>query len=394
MRWKYAASVVLAAFATASVAIRKKRNRTMDDIFETGQIYAGFDLYGADGNKVGKIVAIQTDYVVVEHRDPVTSEYSTLTDCFIPMTAIVSVYDGKGYLNVASDRVTSMGWLAEPGKNDGSSSDDFASASSNPQADSGFAGATESGNGQGFGDWSREQEAISGFAADDPMPADPMYSDEMGAAASEGYGGVDQFSPNVSGEQHGTGMPDSSIDPLAADSWSPPQPAATDDAGGIWTDGFGDVPIWTEPMDTVTQDRIAAEASAESARWNDAETATDARNGSIRLDSDFRGATANGKARNKSAGQRAAKAADGAIARAGKASSGMRGDRSRLKDGRLRPKRSDTKVGSIEEKYNMNFGVRSDTHLSTLLAQRGVESLSELLSQNETATAASGNKTG
>jgi hypothetical protein len=58
---------------------------------------------------------------------------------------------------------------------------------------------------------------------------------------------------------------------------------------------------------------------------------------------------------------------------------GMRGQRSRNADGQLRQKRGDTHVGSIEDEYGVDFGVRSDMHLGTLLRREEVESLDELL---------------
>jgi len=62
----------------------------------------------------------------------------------------------------------------------------------------------------------------------------------------------------------------------------------------------------------------------------------------------------------------------------------MRGIRSRNRgDGRLRQKRSDTDVGTIEEKYRIDFGVRSDMHLGTLLKKEGVDSLSDLLERHQ-----------
>jgi hypothetical protein len=36
-------------------------------------------------------------------------------------------------------------------------------------------------------------------------------------------------------------------------------------------------------------------------------------------------------------------------------------------------------VGTIEQQYHVDFGVRSDMHLSTLLEQEGVGSLNDLL---------------
>jgi hypothetical protein len=57
----------------------------------------------------------------------------------------------------------------------------------------------------------------------------------------------------------------------------------------------------------------------------------------------------------------------------------MRGFRSRNKGGALRRKRGDTRVGTLEAKYNRDFGVRSDMRLGTLLRRKGVSSLNDLL---------------
>jgi hypothetical protein len=58
---------------------------------------------------------------------------------------------------------------------------------------------------------------------------------------------------------------------------------------------------------------------------------------------------------------------------------GMKGYRSRNEDGTLRRKRGDTLVGSIEEQYNVSFGVRSDMRLDTLLKRLKVDSLNDAL---------------
>jgi hypothetical protein len=61
----------------------------------------------------------------------------------------------------------------------------------------------------------------------------------------------------------------------------------------------------------------------------------------------------------------------------------MRGldDRSRGEDGRIRRKRSDTKVETLRETYGDDFGnkVRGDAKLGTLLERTGVSSLDEYL---------------
>ena len=58
---------------------------------------------------------------------------------------------------------------------------------------------------------------------------------------------------------------------------------------------------------------------------------------------------------------------------------GMRGNRSRDDDGELRRKRGDTYVETIEHEYDVDFGVRGDMHLETLLEREGAESLHQLL---------------
>ena len=59
---------------------------------------------------------------------------------------------------------------------------------------------------------------------------------------------------------------------------------------------------------------------------------------------------------------------------------GMRGYRSRNKtDGQLREKRGDTRVDTIEKKYNIDIGMRGDAHLDTALERHKVGSLHELV---------------
>jgi hypothetical protein len=58
---------------------------------------------------------------------------------------------------------------------------------------------------------------------------------------------------------------------------------------------------------------------------------------------------------------------------------GMRGIRSRNENGQLRDKRDDTHMGTIEEQYGRDFGVRSDKQLGNFLAENGIASLNDLI---------------
>jgi len=60
----------------------------------------------------------------------------------------------------------------------------------------------------------------------------------------------------------------------------------------------------------------------------------------------------------------------------------MRGCRSRNQDGRLRDKRDDTYMGTIEEQYGRDFNVRSDMQLGNYLKQCHIKSLNDLITGN------------
>jgi len=58
---------------------------------------------------------------------------------------------------------------------------------------------------------------------------------------------------------------------------------------------------------------------------------------------------------------------------------GMKGERGRNNDGPLREKRGDTHMGTIEQQYNRDFGVRSDMELDNFLKQKNLNSLNDLI---------------
>lgn len=62
---------------------------------------------------------------------------------------------------------------------------------------------------------------------------------------------------------------------------------------------------------------------------------------------------------------------------------GMKGQRSRNNDGELRQKRSDTHIGTIEEQYGIDLGVRSDMQLGTFLKDNNIESLNDLIHKSK-----------
>lgn len=53
--------------------------------------------------------------------------------------------------------------------------------------------------------------------------------------------------------------------------------------------------------------------------------------------------------------------------------------RARTKKGAFTVKRSDTKVSTIEKKYGVDLGVRSDMKLGNYLKKKGYSSLADIL---------------
>lgn len=60
----------------------------------------------------------------------------------------------------------------------------------------------------------------------------------------------------------------------------------------------------------------------------------------------------------------------------------MSSNRIRTSKGTYRPVRSDTKVGTIEKKYGVDLGVRSNMKLGNYLSKKGYPSLSNMLKKS------------
>src|SRR5215217_5013044 len=83
-------------------------NAVMESMTEQWVIPEGTEVVAADGDKVGKVIAAQGDYLVVEKG------FFFPTDYYVPRTAIAS-YDGdKAYLAVTKDQALNQAWDVAP----------------------------------------------------------------------------------------------------------------------------------------------------------------------------------------------------------------------------------------------------------------------------------------
>jgi uncharacterized protein (TIGR02271 family) len=76
----------------------------MDRTVQQWQIPEGTDVIGSDGDKVGKVVAAESSYIVVEKG------FFFPTDYYIPVSAINNFDGDKVYLTVTKDEALNQGW--------------------------------------------------------------------------------------------------------------------------------------------------------------------------------------------------------------------------------------------------------------------------------------------
>src|SRR3712207_827012 len=80
----------------------------MDSTTQQWNFAEGTDVVGSDGGKVGEVVAVQPNYIVVEKG------FFFPTDYYIPTSAVAN-YDGdKVYLSVSKDEALNQGWDSMP----------------------------------------------------------------------------------------------------------------------------------------------------------------------------------------------------------------------------------------------------------------------------------------
>jgi len=86
----------------------------MDSTTQQWQIPEGTDVVGADGDKVGKVVAAESSYIVVEKG------FFFPTDYYIPTSAISNFDGDKVFLTVTKDEALNQGWDQQVADTDGS----------------------------------------------------------------------------------------------------------------------------------------------------------------------------------------------------------------------------------------------------------------------------------
>ncbi len=75
---------------------------------DMSSIRVGWDVYGSDGEKIGDVGDVESNYVMV------TKGFLFTKDIYIPTSAITSIDQDRVYINVAKDQIDGMGWDQAP----------------------------------------------------------------------------------------------------------------------------------------------------------------------------------------------------------------------------------------------------------------------------------------
>src|SRR6476469_10735801 len=76
------------------------------------EIDHGWDVSGADGDKVGDVAHVQTNYITV------SKAFLFKTDMYIPVSAISNIEHDRVYLNVTKHDIERQGWDQLPDSNE------------------------------------------------------------------------------------------------------------------------------------------------------------------------------------------------------------------------------------------------------------------------------------
>ena len=165
----------------------------MDSTTSQYQFREGDDVLGSDGEKVGSVHSIGSNYLVVEKG------FFFPTDYYVPFSA-VSTYDdadGKVYLNVSKADAMNSGWDTQPGEGDMLGGSTMAAGTTASTMGSSFSTDTQRIDADYNDDLATRRGAIS----DDAISADidTTYTDTT-MTGNVGYTGTQ--SSNVTDQDH------------------------------------------------------------------------------------------------------------------------------------------------------------------------------------------------
>src|SRR5215212_4269984 len=198
---------------------------------ESSQISVGDEVYGSDGDKVGTVAEVQSNYIVVEKG------FFFPTDYYIPMSAVSSASTGQVTLNVAKDAALNSGWDTVPDTDTVVTRTDISTA-----------GRTSSGG----------QAEVGAYevAAEDELRI-PVMEEELTATVREQEAGAVRIEKDVVEEQRTLDVPVTE-ERVRVERRVVDRPVSAADADAF-EETVIDVPLRSETVDLQKQARVTGE---------------------------------------------------------------------------------------------------------------------------------------
>jgi uncharacterized protein (TIGR02271 family) len=200
----------------------------------------GDEVFGSDGDKVGKVIAVQNDYVVVEKG------WFFPTDYYIPVSAISSYDDGRAYLNVTKDVALNQGWDTEPVMSTGYETTGVA-ADTTARSDTDYVAA---------------DTTISDTTMTEDSLRVPVYEEELTATKTAREVGGARIEKDVVAEEQVLDVPITE-ERLRVVRRAVDRDVSAADAGQAFEEVIVDVPVRTEEVEVAKRVRVAEEIDIE-----------------------------------------------------------------------------------------------------------------------------------
>jgi uncharacterized protein (TIGR02271 family) len=212
----------------------------------TDQQYAyheGMTVYGADGEKVGKVVAVDPAYVVVEKG------FFFPTDYYVPTSAIASATEDELYLTVSKDEALNQAWDQPPPATEGFAAAGYPADATTVARE---AGAAATG-----------YDRTTADVEDRDRIRVPVHEEELRAVTRERERGAVRVEKDVVAEERALDVPVTEervrVRQVAADRDATADPTA-------FEEGVIEVPVRGEEVELEKRARVAGEVEVEKER--------------------------------------------------------------------------------------------------------------------------------
>ena len=222
--------------------------------YDVSQFQDGWDVFGSDGEKVGDVSEVGTNYLLV------TKGWLFPKDRYIPLDAITGVEHDRVYLNVGKDQIESLGWDEPPTADttgvglSTTATDTTTVTQSADVAGATYADRTDTGY--------TTTSADTGYRTDttDVSDTDTMrvqrHEEELQAEKTAQQAGAVRVSKDVREEEQTLEVP-VTREEVHVQSRTVDRPVS--DTGEAFTEGTIEVPVYEEDVDVRKEARVAEE---------------------------------------------------------------------------------------------------------------------------------------